>query len=315
MINKCNIMSVPILFFLLFMLSISGYAEKGQSVRKTIMVGPTSRSYMVYQPENKTPDALAPLVIVLHGANASGLVMSLFSGFNDLAEKNNFIVLYPDSYGPLWNDGRVDMDSISFRDGIDDVQFILHLVDLMVSGSRVDPRRVYVAGFSNGGMMALRLSIAASDRIAAAACIAGLLPRHLSLVRPVKPVPLLMIHGTDDRTVPWAGGVLVRGKKKRGEVLSVLDTVSYWARNNGCNAQVAVKILPDVDTRDGTVGFLVNYGCPDPDNELVLVSIQGGGHTWPGAAATMPDLNEGKTSRDLNASQFIWDFFSRHKRQ
>lgn len=106
----------------------------------------------------------------------------------------------------------------------------------------------------------------------------------------------------------------MRQKRQRGEVLSVLDTVSYWVRNNGCAAQVTVRILPDRDTRDGTVGFLVTYGCPDPDNEVLLVSIQGGGHTWPGAAKYLPEMDAGKISRDFDAAQFIWEFFSRHRR-
>ena len=304
---------IPAACVLLLLFQLPAHPEKAQAVRKTITVGALTRSYMVYRPETLAADRPVSLVIGLHGANASGLVMSLFSGFNDLADRNNIVMAYPDSYGPLWNDGRVDMDSIAFTNGVDDVQFLVQLIDAMVDGYHVDPRRVYVAGFSNGGMMALRLGIAASDRIAAVACVSGLLSKHLSMQRPKRPVPLLMIHGTEDRTVPWGGGVLMKGKKKRGEVLSVLDTVSYWVRNNGCNAQVTVKILPDKDTRDGTVGFLVTYDCPDPDNEVLLVSIQGGGHTWPGAEASLPGIHEGKTSRDLNASQFIWDFFSRHK--
>ncbi len=314
MYNYNHILIVLIVSLATLLMPLPGLSEKAECIRKTAVVGASSRSYMVYRPVINTGEKPVPLVIVLHGMNGSGLVMSLFSGFNDLAEKNNFIVLYPDSYGPLWNDGRVDMDSISFRTGVDDVQFILQLVDSMVSASVVDPKRVYVAGFSNGGMMALRIGITAPERIAAVACVSGLMPKQLSKIRPGKPVPFLMIHGTDDTTVPWGGGVLMRAKKQRGEVLSVLDTVSYWVRNNGCTAQVGVRILPNKDTRDGTVGFLVNYGCPDPDNEVLLVSIQGGGHTWPGAEKHLPEMDGGKISRDFNAAQFIWDFFSRHKR-
>ncbi len=290
------------------------HAENKEGIKKTIVAGNMNRTYMEYLPPGMTADEPVPLVIVLHGANGSGQVMNLCSGFNRLADKNKFIVLYPDAYGPMWNDGRVDMDSISFKAGVDDVQFILHLVDTMISEKMADPKRVYVAGFSNGGMMALRISIVASERIAAAASVSGLLPKHLALFRPGKPVPLMMIHGTDDRVVPWTGGALTRKKMKHGEVLSVLDTALYWARNNGCSSQVSVRILPDRDTLDGTVGFMVRYGCPGPEREVLLVTIQGGGHTWPGAAVSLPELNPGKTSHDLDASQFIWDFFSRHTR-
>ncbi len=307
------IMAVFTAILVIMQLPLHGYPEKAECVRKTIMVGATSRSYLAYRPVGAVAGKPLPLVIVLHGMNGNGLVMSMFSGFNELAEKNSFIVLYPDAYGPLWNDGRVDMDSISFRTGVDDVQFIMQLVDSMVAASEVDPKRVYVTGFSNGGMMAMRIAIAASDRIAAVASVAGLMPKHLSLVRPGRMMPFLLIHGTEDRTVPWGGGVIMREKRKRGEVLSVLDTVSCWVRNNGCTSQVSVKILPNRETSDRTVSFLVAYGCPDPDNEVLLVSIQGGGHTWPGAEKCLPEKNAGRISRDFNASRFIWDFFSRHR--
>lgn len=294
---------------------LTHYADTGNPARKTVVTGSINRSYLVYRPSGTgSADKPRPLVIVLHGANASGNVMSSYSGFNDLAEKNNFIVLYPDSIGPLWNDGRVDMDSVSFRSGVDDVQFIFQVVEGMIADSQVDPGRVYVAGFSNGGMMALRIGIAVPEKIAAVACVSGLLPKHLSLVRPGKEVPLLMMHGTEDRIVPWSGGVLMRGNKKHGEVLSVLDTLSFWARKNGCSSQVSVKILPDRDTRDGTVGFLINYACAGQDTEVSLISIQGGGHTWPGVVKSLPDSIDGKTSNDFNATKFIWDFFSRHER-
>lgn len=293
---------------------LAHYADTGNPSRKTIIAGSINRSYLVYRPAGTGTVDKLPLVIVLHGASANGLVMSNYSGFNELAEKNTFIVLYPDSLGPLWNDGRVDMDSISFRSGVDDVQFIFQVVDGMIADSQVDPGRIYVAGFSNGGMMALRIGLAVPEKIAAVACVSGLLPKHLSLVRPGKEVPLLMMHGTDDRIVPWSGGVIMKGNKKHGEVLSVLDTLSFWARKNGCSSQVSVKILPDRDTRDGTVGFLINYACAGQDNEVSLISIQGGGHTWPGVVKSAPDSIDGKTSNDFNATKFIWDFFSRHKR-
>lgn len=289
------------------------YGGHDQYVRKSLQVGTMNRTYLMYKPKNGTAAEPVPLVVVLHGSSANGLIMSHCSGFNALAERYRFIALYPDSYGPLWNDGRVDPNSPSFRNGVDDVLFISRLIDATVATGLVDPKRVYLAGFSNGGMMALRFGIAEPGKIAAIACISGLLPKHLSILRPARPVPLLMMHGTDDSIVPWVGGVLKCGNKQKGEVLSVLDTVSWWARNNGCASQVNIRILPDTDTSDGTVGFIISYGCATPDTDVTLVTIQGGGHTWPGAVSSLYRPNVGKICHDFDAAQFIWDYFSPHR--
>ena len=294
---------------------INNNAAQGKTVRGTIKIGDLERGYEFFRPAGCTERNPLPLVIVLHGANAFGLIISMYTGFNDLAEKHHFMVLYPDSYGPYWNDGRVDMDSAAFTAGVDDVRFISMLVDFISFRHPVDRHKIYVAGFSNGGMMALRLAIAMPERLAAVASVSGLLPKNLAQLSPRWQVPVLMIHGTGDRTVPWAGGKLKGGNKTHGEVLSVVDTALYWARNNGCREPAELKMLPDVDPDDGTMAFQVSYGCCNPGSEVMLVAIQGGGHTWPGANQLLPEHRTGKTSRDISATRFIWDFFSRHKRQ
>ena len=101
--------------------------------------------------------------------------MRIYSRFNDCADRNNFIVVYPNSLGPYWNDGRVDMNSVSFKANIDDVRFISGLIDHIASLHRVDTGRVYIAGFSNGGMMALRLGIAIPEKLTAISSVSGLL--------------------------------------------------------------------------------------------------------------------------------------------
>jgi Poly(3-hydroxybutyrate) depolymerase len=145
--------------------------------------------------------------------------------------------------------------------------------------------------------------------------VSGLLPKNLAQFSPQLQVPVLMIHGTADRTVPWAGGKLKGGNKTHGEVLSFVDTALYWARNNGCRAPAELKMLPDVDPGDGTLAFQMSYTSCNPGSEVMLLAIRGGGHTWPGANQLLPENKVVKSSRDINATRFIWDFFSRHTRQ
>jgi polyhydroxybutyrate depolymerase len=237
--------------------------------------------------------------------------MRIYSRFNDCADRNNFIVVYPNSLGPYWNDGRVDMNSVSFKANIDDVRFISGLIDHIASLHRVDTGRVYIAGFSNGGMMALRLGIAIPDKLTAISSVSGLLPKHLSYLRPARPLPVMIIQGTEDPIVPSSGGKL---DGKHGEILSAVDTAAYWSARNNCAAPVGVQVLPDNDPEDGTLVFQVTYTCEKAEAEVVLLTIQGGGHSWPGAKVSLPSKKWGKTCMDIDATDVIWDFFSRHRR-
>jgi polyhydroxybutyrate depolymerase len=203
------------------------------------------------------------------------------------------------------------MGSVSFKANIDDVRFISNLIDEIVARHRVDRSRVYATGFSNGGMMALRLAVAIPEKLAAVSSVSGLLPRHLSFLSPSRPIPVMIIQGTDDPIVPCGGGKLFG---KHGEILSAVDTASYWSSRDGCSGPVGVQMLPDRDPGDGTVVFRVSYSCTGPGMEVVMLTIQGGGHTWPGTQIVLPENKSGKTCRDINATEVIWDFFSRHRR-
>jgi polyhydroxybutyrate depolymerase len=285
--------------------------EPDKSMRGVLTVAGINRSYLLHVPPACSGSGPRPLLVVLHGADASGPMMMFYTRFNDIADRNNFIVVYPNSVGPYWNDGRVDMNSVSFKANIDDVKFIASLIDHIASRYRVDTGRVYVAGFSNGGMMALRLAIAVPEKLAAVSSVSGLLPKHLSYLTPARPIPVMIIQGTDDPIVPCGGGKL---NGKHGEVLSAVDTTAYWSSRNGCSSRVGVQVLPDRDPDDGTLVFRVSYACKNSGMEVVLLTIQGGGHTWPGAPIAVPDGKSGKTCRDISASDIIWDFFSHHRR-
>jgi polyhydroxybutyrate depolymerase len=299
----------------ILMVPLNNYAGHGAITRGSIKIGDLERSYELYKPGGSFHMRSLPLMIVLHGANAAGSMIRSYSGFNDLAEQKKFMVVYPDSYGPCWNDGRVDMESKAFTYGIDDVRFISELVDQIASTHPIDRNRVYAVGFSNGGMMALRLGIAMPEKLAAVATVSGLLPKQLARFNNGKPVPVLIIHGTGDRVVPWAGGMLKSGEKQRGEVMSFVDTALFWARNNGCRAPAELIVLPDADPADGTLAFQVSYTCCNPGSEVLLVAIHDGNHSWPGTELLLPEKKVGKTCRDINATRYIWDFFSRHKRR
>src|SRR4030042_3686491 len=168
----------------LLLLPIASHSGPERNIRNHLAIGAINRSYELHLPAGYTGRIPVPLVVVLHGSNASGMIIRVYTRFNESADQHNFIVVCPDSYGEYWNDGRIDMNSFSFKANIDDVKFISVLIDHIRSRYRVDRTRVYIVGFSNGGMMALRCAVTIPEKLAAAACVSGSLPKHLSLVKP-----------------------------------------------------------------------------------------------------------------------------------
>ncbi len=291
-----------------------GKAGAGHDESKSIVIDGIERRYALYVPEARAGSDRIPLVIVLHGAFGIGGIIGDFTDMNDRAESMNFIAAYPESFGPYWNDGRDDAGSFAYRKRVDDVRFISRMIDAVSNEYPTDRGRVYAVGFSNGGMMAHRLAIEMPEKLAAVASVAGSLPRQLVSENPGNPVPIIMFHGTDDRTVPWKGGTLGKGSKKHGEVLSAMNTVLYWSLRNGCAGRPLFEVLPDTDPDDDTIVFRITYCAMRPDSEILFYSIKGGGHTWPGAKIKLPAEKVGSTSGDIHATDLILDFFLRHHR-
>ena len=271
-------------------------------VSETLKTGGTLRSYWLVSPEGLDRTKPAPLLMVLHGSAGSGEDMMAVTrrGFEQLAAKEKFVLVYPDALERRWNDqGGI----------VDDVGFLLAVVDKLVTVGMVDKNRVYATGISNGGMMAQRLACEQAERIAGIATVAGGLPEPLlATCKPVRPLPVLVIHGTDDPIVPWAGGA-VAGFEDFGKVLSARETAGFWAANNRCGDGGVIMPEPDRDPRDGTrVKMEVFASCP-AGAAVKLAAIEGGGHTWPGGYQYLPERFIGRTSQDVDANMLIWNFF------
>lgn len=299
---------------LILLIPRQGKGGGGHIESKSLVVDGVERKYALYIPGTRGGRERTSLVIVLHGAFGYGGIISDYTGINERAEQRDFIAAYPESFGPYWNDGRADENSFAYRKNINDVRFISGMIDAVVAEYPVDPGRVYAIGFSNGGMMAHRLAIEMSEKFAAVASVSGTIPLRLIPGKRGMIVPIIMFHGTEDRTVPWKGGMLGKGSNKHGEVLSVLNTVLYWSIRNGCAGRPLLEVVPDIDPNDGTIAFLVTFCEKRPDDEVQLYSIKGGGHTWPGTKIILPAERTGRTSKDVNATDIILEFFGRHRR-
>ena len=279
-------------------------AAQSEGGMRTLRVGGVERSYLVHLPAPRPAGRALPLVLVFHGAGGRPRGIAEHTGFSRVADREGFIAVYPAGIGGRWNDGRGRASTPH-----DDVAFVRALVDTLLRAERIDPARVYATGISNGAMFVHRLACELPGVLAAIAPVAGALPAAIAPgCAAAVPVSLLAIQGTEDRLVPYDGGGVAR---TRGAVLSARESVAHWARRASCGALPAAGRRVD-RVQDGTA--LVHYAYPGCGVQAVeLVEVRGGGHTWPGGPRVTSRLI-GRTTRELNGTRAIWDFFAAHPR-
>jgi polyhydroxybutyrate depolymerase len=262
----------------------------GQEER--LRFGGQTRSYRVHVPSSYTGKRSVPLVIVMHGATSKAEWVEAETGFSAKADREGFIVVYPDGSGSARNGGHFwNSGGVRVAVGADDVGFVRAVVGRLEKQHRIDRKRIYATGMSNGGMMAHRLGAEASDIFAAIGPVAG----TLNVPCPSgPPVSVIMIHGGEDRSVPVEGGPPFW-------LAPVPDSVRAWVRRDGC------KPKPERTDSGGVVKE--RYGGGKGGSEVVLYVVKDAKHTWP--RRQVP-----KGSRDapasVNATDLIWEFFARH---
>jgi polyhydroxybutyrate depolymerase len=263
------------------------------------------RTFRTYRPASLSAGRAVPLVVVLHGGAGSGAQAERSYGWNAAADRDGFVVAYPDGVGRSWNAGP-GCCGPAVRDGADDVAFLEDVVTAVSRGAPVDASRVRVTGMSNGAMMAYRLACD-STVFTAIAPVAGTL---IGDCPHPAPVPVLHIHGTADESVPWAGGP---GKRDNGGTGRVPVRIDGPAVPDMIAARrAAASCAAPTSTVDGPVTRSVAI-CPG-GRTIELISVAGAGHQWPGAAPADPavtgrlDLDPPSTA--LDATTVIARFFA-----
>jgi len=325
------LMSVRVWVFAMFVLmavrSCVAVDEKAvDSEWRKIEVNKTERKYLIHVPPAKNEKEKRPLVIVLHGGGGNPAQMERV-GFNALAARENFIVVYPQGtasglkIGSHWNDGRTATMQ-AHRDGIDDVAFIAQMIDSLIENDNVDPKRVYATGISNGAIMSHRLGAELSEKITAIAGICGSLAEGLEKsFAPKNPVSVLMINGTKDELAPYDGGaialpaILGGAATDRGRITSTDTTLKLWVKANACAEKADVGVEVDKVANDGTSVVTSTYGGGKDGSNVVLMKVIGGGHTWPGGVQYLPKALVGPVSKEFNATETVWEFFKGKVRQ
>ncbi|TQK11132.1 PHB depolymerase family esterase [Herbaspirillum sp. SJZ107] len=274
---------------------------------KSLVHKDDKRRYLVYTPPSyeAQPHKAFPVVFNFHGGGMTMAEQMLYTQMNRAADRHGFIVVYPAGIKQDWNVGF----GMSYLEGTDDIGFTRALLARLQQDYRVDPGRVYATGLSRGGFFALRIAAELPQLFAAVASVGGPMPdaviRHHA--QPGK-VGVLIMHGSADQVVAYGG--------KAGDYLSAQATYDYWLRHNG-GAGAPARRRIDADRGDGTeVTWLEQQGVEESRgrHSVALATIRDGGHTWPGADPFNVGLPIGKTTRDIDANEAIWDFFSRQRR-
>ena len=259
----------------------------------TVTSGGVLRNADVHVPEKYDPSAPTTLVLNFHGFGSNSFQEALLSLMNDASDERGFIVAYPNGTVNSWNAGLCCGTAASLA--VDDVAFTAALIDELSKAYCIDPKRIFATGMSNGAFLSHRLACEMSDKIAAIAPVAGVLGIPFEDCEPERKVPVMHFHGTADLLVPYEGG---------GVSLfpSVDDSIARWREIDGCGA--ALEVTFD----QGDTQCVSPKDCAD-GAEVILCTIDGGGHTWPGGTP-VPSL--GVTSTDIDATAQMLDFFEKH---
>ena len=258
--------------------------------------GGVQRTYVLHVP----PGPPNGLVINLHGAGMNGGQQAALTDYNSVADRYGFVVAYPDGIDTTWADGRGA--SLPDRQGVDDVGFLSTLIGQLTRDHGVPAGKVFVTGMSAGGFMANRLVCERADLVTAIAPVAGTLGAGMPC-SPSRPVSVMAVHGTADPVVPFEGGVM-NGRGGTTDIVSAPALAERWRELDRCPG----PLVSDPGAT-GEVQQMTAAGCAG-NTEVILVQINGGGHTWPAGRFSLPADVVGPTSFAIDASAASAQFFA-----
>lgn len=285
--------------------------------RMRVNVEGLERRYVVHIPQSHDGRTPLPIVMIFHGGGGTAATMMRMTAWVDKSEQAGFLAAFLEgmSLDPtrparfvdnpqFWNDGT-GREHVGRRN-IDDVGFVEACLDDLVSRFPVDEGQLFATGFSNGAFMVSRLGLELAHRFVAIAPVAGIyLTEDAS---PSPSVSVLCIVGTEDPLSPLHGGEVRWPWGGKESQPAVFDSIEKWAQMAGCDARPRIVV-------QGDGVRAVAYGPRTGQAEVVLYTVEGMGHTWPGARISLPERVFGKSTDKIRACDVIWDFFQQHKRQ
>ena len=282
------------------LLTLVAWLSVSDKPNGTIVSSGVTRQYLLYVPKTYDRSKATPLVISMHPWALWPAAQMEITRWNELADEHGFIVVYPSGTG-FPKEWHMNRETVLPRDAT----FISDLIDKLEAEYNIDPTRIYADGFSMGGGMSFVVSCRLSDRVAAVGAVAAAHELPWDWCGDSRPVPMVAFHGTADRMVPYLGG-------PSGDAFNpisfpaVRDWSASWARRNQCSGD------PSDTPITASVRRLAYTNCAE-SADVILYTIEGGGHSWPGSKS-LPEWIVGHTTRDIIATRMIWEFFVQHRR-
>ncbi len=306
-----KITTTVILFFLLHTTIFSQNAYETVQA-DSLQIGEYSRSFLYHKPANVSNKP--KLLFVLHGSGGSGKLITQFTEhwFSKLADaQGDVIVVYPNGYKNHWNECRKEANFEANLLNIDDNTFFEKMIEYFVQKYGINKKQVFVVGHSNGGHEVFKLAKERPQLFKKYVAISASLPipSNDDCEARQKPVSMMVINGTGDKTNPYQGGeVVMTGGAKRGSVISTDETMAYWANLAHEDFSKATKFdFPDTDKEDGTTA--TQFTLKNRKYDIRLIKVENGGHVLSVPTKTPPPAMIGKAIRDINMAQVVFDFF------
>jgi polyhydroxybutyrate depolymerase len=270
----------------------------------TMTINGVERSYLL---AGARSPGHSPLVIVLHGQGGTGRQMMNYTRWDELAAQEKFVAVFPDAVGGNWQ---------LTREPNADIDFIAKLIAKLGKENGVDLKRVYLTGLSRGGAFSFILACERVNLFAAVApIIVSVSSYMLKSCVDRDAIPVALMNGTADPRIPYNGGIF-HGIDGPVPVVSTDELVRHWRERNGCLAvNWGETTLPDLDPKDGSRVTRIASRC-DPDQEVTLFRIDGGGHQLPSRPGSSPPAvtaKLGPQNHDIDGAQTIWAFFKPHR--
>ena len=295
---------IPIPFLLLFMLISCGNEETGIVEERVIEHEGLERSFLIYVPTNIKENA--PLVVAIHGYTSSAKTLMGYSGINQVADKEGFLVAYPQGTKDSRDNNFFNVGYEFHSDSkVNDVNFIREIVLNLTKDYKLNSKRVFATGMSNGGDMSYLLACTSSDLFTAVAPVAGVMMKDtLENCNPEKKIPIFEIHGTKDSISKFEGDM--NNEDKWGAYYDLPSTIEFWVNKHALNEKETIQ-LENKNTEDGTTITFERYWSDESQQEVWFYIVNDGNHTWPG----MTGLFSRTANQDINSAEEIWKFFSK----
>lgn len=284
------------------------------------------RYFRVYVPKAKKEKASVVVLFHPEGENMTSIFKwntRTSRTWKKLADKGGFVLIVPNGMNQqtnkpngksqYWNDCAYNDKEILKSSSADDVGFVVKAVDYTINNVKVNPKKIYVSGVSNGGMMAMRMAIE-TDKFAAVSCFFTNLPEESECVGKPEKTPVFLMNATRDSIVPYLGG---KNKKNRKEYLSSQRTIEYWFLTNGFYGHNPNKIRTNnSNKRDSSHIVMKRYGLPKSRSHIEYYTIVKGDHHVPSKKDKFLFILGfyRKRNRDVEANKLAWEFMKQFKK-